>query len=408
MFVNFSFPAAGMWAVTTRIPSPDWEKVFVHTMNVQASFSAIVALLIAVGAPAPLSAQGSGSDCAQPKPVCDARKAVFPISAFDPVASAVRIGPAELLTTRHAVADEETVQVFPPEGPPIRASVVPSAYEGDIVLLRVEGLPPGPSLSAAAANPAGDLFTVGVDVTYNTVRVYPPGRELLPPAEGLPLARLHHTAYSQPGNSGGALVDGNGDLVGIVSAGGEGRFEAVPVTALPALRAQSGAAFRTASAEIGKAIRVCTLALEDLRGQRGALPEEQSAGLAASCRRTGNRQYFDNAAQAFGMRRDIDRSVALFEASLAQDPNALNARLGLAVTYHLAGRYEEELEHLRFLTAQIPNDPQVIRLSIQAGVWGDARPFAEAAFERLKATNPNMAEAARRFLENPPPRPPRR
>ncbi len=377
-------------------------------MRVPAPVALLLSVAVYVAAPDPLSAQGSASACRQPSPVCEARGAVFPISAFDPVASAVRIGEDELLTTRHAIADEPSVRVFPPDGPPLEARAVPSAYKGDIVLLRVEGLPPGPILTPGRIVAEADLYTVGADVTYNAIRAYPPGRTLLPPADGLPLARLHHTAYSQPGNSGGALVDGEGRLVGIVASGGDGRFEAVPIAALKDLRQQSGEAFRAASDEIAVAIRTCTLALEDLRGRRGALSAAQTAAVAEACRATGNRQYFDNAAQAFGMRRDIDRSVALFEASLAQDPHALNARLGLAVTFHLAGRYEEELEHLRFLTKHIPNDPQVIRLSIQAGVWGGAPGVAEAAFERLQATNPNMVEAARRFLDNPPPRPPRR
>jgi len=101
-------------------------------------------------------------------------------------------------------------------------------------------------------------------------------------------------------------------------------------------------------------------------------------------------------------------SLALFEASIDQDPNALNARLGLAITYHMAARYEEEVPHLRFLMRHIPEDPQVLRLAIQAGIWGGDKALAQTAFDTLKRINPNMAPAAERFLNAPPPRPPRR
>lgn len=347
--------------------------------------------------------------CSGPKPVCDARASVFPISAFDPVASAVRIGPSTLVTTRHSVADEATVTVFTPDGDRVQAQVIPADYKGDIVLLNAPNLPPGPHLNPGTGEGfLGALYTVGADVTAGVIRAYPPGQVFLEPAVGFVLARLHHTAYSQPGNSGGALVDDNGTLVGIVASGGNGRFEAVPAASIADLENKSGPSFQVANDRLGTAVRTCTLLLEDLRGRRGPMEEKDASSLKSSCLATGNRQYFDDAAQAFGIRQDFERSIAMSEASLAQDPNALNGRIGLAVTYHLAGRYEEELEHLRVLTELLPDDPQVIRLSIQAGIWGGDKPFAEAALARLQATNPNMVQAARRFLDNPPPRPPRR
>ena len=72
----------------------------------------VVALaLLAWGqAPAQDSAQESG--CAAPAPVCAARAAVFPLgSRFDPLASAVRIGPDLLVTSRHVMADETRAEL---------------------------------------------------------------------------------------------------------------------------------------------------------------------------------------------------------------------------------------------------------------------------------------------------------
>lgn len=348
------------------------------------------------------------ANCRQVQPVCDARAAVFAISAFDPVGSAVRIGEDLLVTSRHIVADRTEVDLFLPDGSKISADVVPSDYAGDIVLLSAKDLPAGPVLVPVETERSSPVHTIGADLSFRRIRAYDPGSIALHAAEGKPLARLHYTAYAQHGNSGGAVVDVAGRLVGFVASGGDGRLEAVPVAALPVLKQRSGPDHAAASAEIGAAIRICTLKLEELRTRREPLDDQDAKALDTSCRRTGNRQYYDLAAQTFGARRMFDASAALFEASLEQDPNSLNARLGLVALYHFAARYEEELPHLRFLRRHLPNDPQVLRFAIQAGTWGGDKAFAQSAFETLKAVNPNMAPAAERFLKSPPPRPARR
>lgn len=365
------------------------------------SLLAIAAACVLAASPARAQSQ----ECRQPEPVCAARAAVFAISAFDPVGSAVRIAQDRLVTSRHSVADSEVVDLFLADGTRMAARVVPADYKGDIIFLSAPDLPPGPVLEPADAETGMQLFTVGADVSFQRIRAYDPGKVTLLPAQGKALARLHHSAHSQPGNSGGALVDERGRLIGIVAAGGEGRHEAVPSQALAELAARSGLEHAEASAEIGAAVRVCTLQLENLRGRQGTLDEQQVKALSTACRRSGNRQLFDLAGQTFGVRRLTEESLALFQDSLEQDPHSLNGRLGLAITYHMAARYEEELPHLRFLFQHAPEDLQVLRLAIQAGVWGDDPDFARAAFEKLKEVNPRAAGAAERFITAPPPRP---
>ncbi|MEQ8665722.1 MAG: trypsin-like peptidase domain-containing protein [Rhodospirillales bacterium] len=352
-----------------------------------------------------LPARAQQPTCTAPAPVCDARAAVFPISAFDPVGSAVRIGEEMLVSARHVIADSDEVVVFLPNGTRTRAIPVPSAYPGDIVLLHAYDLPPGPVLEVSEIDPDATLFTIGVDVSFGTVRAYDPGTVTLLPAPGKPLARLHHSAYSQPGNSGGALVDDAGRLMAIIASGGEGRDEAIPATTIATLREMSGQDFVDQDAEIDAAIRICTLTLDAFRDPAAAMTPQDAKAVATACRRTGNRQYFDNAAQALGTRGLFDESIALFEASLEQDPHTLNGRLGLATTYHIAARYEDELPHLRFLLEHIPEDPQVVRLAIQAGTWAGDTEMARAALETLRRTNPNLVSMAERFIEAPPPRP---
>ena len=182
----------------------------------------------------------------------------------------------------------------------------------------------------------------------------------------------------------------------------------MPAAALTELEERSGPDFADASAEIGDAVRVCGDVLDSLLERRRQLSRRDAQALRSSCMETGNRQFFDLAAQAFGMRRHIEDSIEMFEASIDQDPHALNARLGIAVTYHLAGRYSEEIPHLRFLMRHIPDDAQVLRLAIQAGTWSGDDELVSEALATLRRTNPAMVDAAERFLANPPPRPPSR
>ncbi|WP_299396000.1 trypsin-like peptidase domain-containing protein [Pelagibius sp.] len=353
------------------------------------------------------AAQAQGTDCDQPDPVCDARAAVFAISAFDPVGSAVRVGPDRLVTARHVVADQPEATLFLADGTPLTATVVPSGYAADLVFLTVDGLPQGPALEPAEARAGVDLFTIGADVGRQRIRAYDPGQTQALPAAGHPLARLHHDAYSQPGNSGGALVDAEGRLVGIVASGGEGRFEAIPSSALAVLESKSGPAFAEASAELGAAVRICTTLIEERQARLGRLQDQEAKAIATSCGRAGNRQLLDLAGQTLGRGGAAAMAVPLFERALAEDPNAVNTRLGLVVTHHLLRDYEAELPHLHWLMEYAGEDLQVLRFAIQAGTWGGDPDLAAEALARLKRVNPQTAPAAERFMAQPPPRPPK-
>ena len=365
------------------------------------------ALLLFVFALAAPVARAQNDSCAQPRPVCDAREAVFAISAFDPIGSAVRIGETRLVTARHVVADEAQVTLFLPDGTPLQATAVPSDYPGDLMLLEAPDLPPGPVLAPVEIDSAAALYTVGADVGLRRVRAYDPGHVAFAPPADRPLARLHHSAYSQPGNSGGALVDGEGRLVGIVASGGEGRFEAIPAAAIAELAARSGPETAAASAELGAAVRVCTTLLDEYRNAGPRLDDQQAKAIETSCRRSGNRQLMDLAGQTLGRARLSAAAIDLFEDGLAEDPNAVNTRIGLVVTYHLARDFEAELPHLHWLMQNGGDDLQVLRFAVQAGAWGGDMELAERALARLKVVNPESAPAAEKFLQNPPPRPPK-
>ncbi|MEL7543366.1 MAG: trypsin-like peptidase domain-containing protein [Pseudomonadota bacterium] len=367
-----------------------------------------VATLVLIAIAGPMSGTAHArAACLAPQAVCDVRAQVFRIESFDPFSSAVRIGPDLLVTSRHAIADETTVKVFVkadgstnPEH--VTGLVVPTTFAGDLVLVRA-ALPDGPSATLASAPLAKDarLHTVGYDVGQRRIRVYLDGSVLALPDPKHPLARLHHTAHTQPGNSGGALVDEAGQVVGIVASGGAGIFEAVPAASIAALRAQSDLRHALASKKRGMSYRACALATETVMRIRGKIPVRYSTALEHDCLETGNRQMIALAGQAFGRARDFSTSERLFRAALAMDPNALNTRLGLATTQLFARKPQKALPHVRLLLTRMPDNLTVQRMAVQAGKQADDKALVATALDAIKQYNPQGLAAAERFLRAP-------
>ena len=75
------------------------------------------------------------------------------------------------------------------------------------------------------------------------------------------------------------------------------------------------------------------------------------------------------------------------------------------VTLHLAGRYADEIPHLKVLINTLPADVQVLRFAIQAGTWGGAADLADRGMALLKQHHPKLAPLAERFRITPPPPP---
>ncbi len=366
--------------------------------------AAVAGTIVVLAAASSLRAENA---CRAPEPVCAVRPAVFAISsAFDPYGSAVRIGPDLLVTNRHTVADEKSVQVVLPDGARIAGSVVPTSFAGDLVLIRA-ALPEGPVLQPAS-EATGDLYAVGVDIGTWDIRVFPGGKVLLRPDPSKPLSRLHHTAYNQPGVSGGALVSGSGAFVAIVTSGGSGRFEAVPAARIAVLQTQSGDQFAARSAELGKAYRDCIVVVEQARRAGDALPDDIAARMESVCVASGNRQLFDLAGQAIGRSRKFDASVGLFKRSIEIDPNAINTRLGLVVILSFARRHKEAVPHIRWLLDVIPEDSSVARYALQIGKLTGDDPLAKQGLALIEKYHAQQLEAAKRFYESDAPPPPRR
>lgn len=357
-------------------------------------------------APVPADAtQSVLGDCPHPAPVCTMRQAVFPVSSFDPIGSATRLSETLLVTNRHITGDRSDAVVYTPDGPR-GARVVPSAYTGDLVLLEVSGLPEMGIVAELTSPDAeeAEFFAIGADVARQEVRVFDPGSLIAEPAQDALLGRLHVTARMQPGVSGGALVDQGGVLRGIAVGGGDGRYEAIPladIRALLELRSAESAA--SVTEELGQAFVECA---ELLGGSTaGPLPTDT---IAQTCDAAQNHGQLLEAGRVLAQAGDIDGAIALHSEAVRQVPNSINTRISLLVSLQLGARFEDMTEHARWLVDIAPDDPQALRFAIQAGVWGDDQALAEAGYAALLSADPRQAEAARRFIDASPPRPPRR
>ncbi len=359
----------------------------------------------------PLPVQGKVS-CRAPDAVCAAASRVFRIASFDPLASAVLIGPGLFATNRHAVADAVKVEIFlhpDSQGSDrVTARVVPTAYSGDLILFRVAEVETPTPLATAHGNLEGRFYTIGADIRSRVIQVYEPGRLLLPLAEGKPWARLHNDAYSQPGNSGGALVDSKGRLVAIVTSGGDGRNEAIPVSEIEKLKALSGPVFDAESRALGTAYRKCIEALEAVPASRKRPPPGITAVLKDQCGRTNNRQLWDLAGQTFSRLGNNEDAIDMFSRALDQDPNAINSMMSMAIAFHLSGRYRDEVPHLRRLIEILPSDAGILRLGVQAGAWGNDEALMQRSLRLMETHYPKLAPLARSFIEKNPTPPARR
>ncbi|MEM9843756.1 MAG: trypsin-like peptidase domain-containing protein, partial [Pseudomonadota bacterium] len=351
---------------------------------------------------------GPLGDCPHPDPVCLMRQAVFPVSSFDPVGSATRIGPDLLVTNRHVVGDRSDAVVHTPDGPR-GARVIASAYAGDLALLQVPDLPDAGFIPDLVDTPLGaeGFYVVGADITREEMRVFDPGDLIARPAEGAELGRIHVTSRMQPGVSGGALVNAQGDLVGIAVGGGESRFEAIPlvdVRELLALTEETGAVERTET--LGRAFAECAGALDQARSR--AAEQMDPVTLTQPCVRGDNHGQLLEAGRLLARAGAFDEGALLHAAAVAQVPNSINARLSLLVSLQLGARFEDMVPHARWLMDMAPGDPQALRFAIQSGVWGNDPDLAEAGYEKLLAADPVQAQAARRFIDSAPPAPARR
>ena len=334
--------------------------------------------------------------CRVPEPVCGAVASVFRISAHDPFASAVRISENELVTSKRVVLDREHVLVHLPGGQSIEGEVVPSAFGGDLALIRAR-LPEGPALKVSGRS-GGALHIVALDQASRAIAATPAGEAIMPLHATAPGAHLHHTAPAQRGSSGGALVDDKGGLVAIQTLAGRQRSEAVPARQIAVLTQTSGAHQKTASRHRGKAYRTCMAIAGQATRVSDVLPDNIAKEMIAACLDSGARDLIEEAGKILSKSRMQDKATALFARALEIDPNAIDAHLGRSIVLGIQGRHREALVDVRWMLDAAPWDRDVQRAALQASKAAGDRALIDQTLALIAKHDPTALEAAKGFV----------
>ena len=106
------------------------------------------------------------------------------------------------------------------------------------------------------------LYVVAFDQGRNSARVYKPSTfALYPELEERPSARIHSNSKALPGNSGGAVVNQNGMLVGVLASGDHRISEIIPARNINRVLQSMDATHKEVFSTIGGFIRRCADAL---------------------------------------------------------------------------------------------------------------------------------------------------
>ncbi|MGB5260197.1 MAG: trypsin-like peptidase domain-containing protein [Gammaproteobacteria bacterium] len=128
-----------------------------------------------------------------------------------------------VVTSEHVVTDVPVVALYDTTGKRYQAQVVLRDVHNDIALLRIEGtqaLPPALALAPGDARAGIDVFTLGfprVDILGRTPKL---SIGIISAVNGYrdDPASYQTSVQIQPGNSGGPLLNMNGEVVGIMAA----------------------------------------------------------------------------------------------------------------------------------------------------------------------------------------------
>ena len=341
--------------------------------------------------------------CDAPAPVCAWTDRIVGIKTPNMIASGTVLPGGYIVTNHHVAEDHPVVVTRTATGDIARARPQPHDVLVDLALLRPEGgetsLPLRMPTPISGVNPQ-QLFVVAFDQGRNGPRVYRPGDWAQFPRDGASSrARIHTNAAALPGNSGGAVVDADGVLVGILASGDGKISEVIPAAHIAAVAGRTDREHQPAFSQAGRAIRECADALYDAAPVPRDPPPDLVNIIEARCMASGNKQLLDQAGQSFGRWWMFERSRIFLEHSLALDPDSPNSLMSLAVTLHLDRDMEAELPILKRYLAIDPTNTQALRMAVQvAGGLGD-RAFGMRALDLMRQHNPAAVPLAESFLE---------
>ena len=340
--------------------------------------------------------------CDASEAVCVWANRIVGIKTPNMIASGTMIADGFIVTNRHVAEDHAQVMTRDIKGRIRSATPLAHNFAADLVILRMETADGVPDNAPAVADgKPQELHVVAFDQGRNSPRVYAAGDfALYPAADDSSRARIHTNARALPGNSGGAVVDMDGRLVGILASGDGKISEIVPAAHIASVLQSTDPEHNREFQKTGTAIRLCADALYDSSAINRDPPEQLVSVIETECLASNNRQLFDQAGQTFGRWWMFGRSKAFLQRSLTLDPQSPNTLMSMAVTLHLNRETEAERPILEQYLAIDPANPQALRMAIQVpGVLQD-RTFADHVLEMMRAYNPAAVPLAESFIKD--------
>ena len=340
-------------------------------------------------------------NCKYNENICNKLNQVVGIKTPMMVASGTIIDDDFIVTNRHVVEDHKQLIIRYYNGEIKKAFPLTHNFPSDLAILTLNKQKKIPTKLLKLNKINGMIRVIGFDQGRKSNRIYDKGKVIAySDTNKYPQSRIHTDAKSLPGNSGGAVVDDIGNLVGILASGDGNINEIIPISLVNEVIKKTDLKHEDNFFKIGKNIRLCANNLEEAQYVQKNLDDKIKKNIDTYCWNSQNKQLIDQAGQTFGRLGDLNKARKFLEKSATLDPSSPNSLISLAIVYHIQRDLEKERPLLLKLLKLTPENPQVLRLGVQvAGILKD-KEMSENVLELMSKYNKDALPLAKKFIEN--------
>ena len=340
-------------------------------------------------------------NCKYNENICNKLNQVVGIKTPMMVASGTIIDDDFIVTNRHVVEDHKQLIIRYYNGEIKKAFPLTHNFPADLAILTLNKQKKIPTKLLKLNKINGMIRVIGFDQGRKSNRIYDKGKVIAySDTNKYPQSRIHTNAKSLPGNSGGAVVDDNGNLVGILASGDGNINEIIPISLVNEVIKRTDLKHEDNFFKIGKKIRLCADNLEEAQYVQKNLDDKIKKNIDSYCWNSQNKQLIDQAGQTFGRLGDLNKARKFLEKSLTLDPSSPNSLISLAIVYHIQRDLEKERPLIIKLLKLTPENPQVLRLGVQvAGILKDKN-MSDNVLELMSKYNKDALPLAKKFIEN--------
>ena len=340
-------------------------------------------------------------NCKYNENICNKLNQVVGIKTPMMVASGTIIDDDFIVTNRHVVEDHKQLIIRYYNGEIKKAFPLTHNFPADLAILTLNKQKKIPTKLLKLNKINGMIRVIGFDQGRKSNRIYDKGKVIAySDTNKYPQSRIHTDAKSLPGNSGGAVVDDNGNLVGILASGDGNINEIIPISLVNEVIKRTDLKHEDNFFKIGKKIRLCADNLEEAQYVQKNLDDKIKKNIDTYCWNSQNKQLIDQAGQTFGRLGDLNKARKFLEKSIKLDPSSPNSLISLAIVYHIQRDLEKEKPLILRLLKLTPENPQVLRLGVQvAGILKD-KEMSENVLELMTKYNREALPLAKKFIEN--------